>query len=632
LSRFSLAATAVLPAILLTAGIAHAAAPSVTATHSLVKLKPSDPPPAETTARIAAAANELESFQAVISGGDSGVRGVSAKISPLRGPSTISPESVVLYRQAYIDVRTPSDDNGMRGMIPDALIPNVDPYKGEKRNAFPFDVPAGETRVIWVDVHVPMGSAPGKYSGKLELEGDGGFSASLPIELEVFPFELPSNPSYATAFGLSWNGTCAGHFGDAWCNGDEETFDELRQLYGMAGLDNRISFSKVAGAPVPASGGQVDFSRYDRTYGPLLDGNAPTRIPGAALSTIEVWQRNPQAEDYAAWAQHFKDMGWYDKLFDYTCDEPPLTCEWSDIKPRQDRVKGGDPTMKSLITTTVAHLKNHGLYESTDIIVPVVNFVEGKVGDYAGDNSADYHQAKADGKTVWIYSSCMSHGCGNTVSGEYGGDPDLHGWPSLVIDHTSLQHRAMPWVAYNFGFTGELYWDSAYSFVTKRDPWTDQYDFTGNGDGTLFYPGRPDKIGGSTHIPVESLRLKVIRDGIEDYEYLTILDAFDPDAARDASKRLFPHAWSAGDISPEELLETRREVAKQIASHTKKTGGEVPPSDLRPDNGGAFGSKGGGSSGGGGGGGGGCSASPAALSAGALLALAPLARLRRKRS
>ena len=42
-----------------------------------------------------------------------------------------------------------------------------------------------------------------------------------------------------------------------------------------------------------------------------------------------------------------------------------------------------------------------------------------------------------------------------------------------------------------------------------------------NGEGTLLYPGRPDKIGGSTHIPVASLRLLMIREGQEDFEWLT---------------------------------------------------------------------------------------------------------------
>ncbi|AKU91295.1 hypothetical protein AKJ08_1682 [Vulgatibacter incomptus] len=571
---------------------------------------------------MGAAANEMQGFQAIVSGGDTGVRGVRAAVSDLRGPSTIPASKVVLYREDYMYVSTPSDDNGMRGWVPDALVPDVDPFVGEKRNAFPFDVPAGELRAIWVDVHVPSGTRPGSYRGSLEVTGDGGFSASLPIELEVFDFELPSTPSYATAFGLAWNGTCEGHFGEAWCGGDDAAFDRLRQLYGKAGLDNRLTLSAVVGAPVPGSGGDLDFSRYDQVYGPLLDGTADTRLKGAALSAVQVWQRDPQAEDYAAWARHFKSKGWFGKLFDYTCDEPPLTCAWSDIKPRQDRVHRGDPGMLSLVTTTVAHLKENGLYQSTNIIVPVVNFVEGKSGEYAGDQSADYRQAQRDGKTTWIYSSCMSHGCGNTVTGEYGGDPDLQGWPSLVIDHTALRNRAMPWVAYNYGFTGELYWDSVYAFASKSDPWRDQYEFTGHGDGTLFYPGRPDRIGGSTHIPVESIRLKEVRDGIQDYEYLSILDAFDRADAQKVAKKLFAHAWSAGDITPEQLLQTRREVAQKISANLKKSGGKIPSSPLRPE-GGGFGTAADAASG--------CSVSGSALGVGALLVAGSwLASRRRK--
>jgi len=40
-------------------------------------------------------------------------------------------------------------------------------------------------------------------------------------------------------------------------------------------------------------------------------------------------------------------------------------------------------------------------------------------------------------------------------------------------------------------------------------PGTVVFLFGGNGDGTLFYPGSPDRIGGHTGIPVDSIRLKI---------------------------------------------------------------------------------------------------------------------------
>jgi hypothetical protein len=71
--------------------------------------------------------------------------------------------------------------------------------------------------------------------------------------------------------------------------------------------------------------------------------------------------------------------------------------------------------------------------------------------------------------------------------------------------------------------------------------------FGGNGDGNLFYPGRPEGydgsedsvIGGRTDIPIESLRLKRIRDGREDYEYLRELRSRGREArARAIAERL----------------------------------------------------------------------------------------------
>jgi hypothetical protein len=42
--------------------------------------------------------------------------------------------------------------------------------------------------------------------------------------------------------------------------------------------------------------------------------------------------------------------------------------------------------------------------------------------------------------------------------------------------------------------------------------------FAGNGDGTLLYPGRPAELGGKHPFPVESIRLKIVRDALEDVE------------------------------------------------------------------------------------------------------------------
>jgi hypothetical protein len=69
---------------------------------------------------------------------------------------------------------------------------------------------------------------------------------------------------------------------------------------------------------------------------------------------------------------------------------------------------------------------------------------------------------------------------------------------------------------------GFLYYDVdyAYQFYPQKDPWQDLWYFAGNGDGTLFYPGRPGEHGLKEHAPIDSIRVKVWRESAFDAEYI----------------------------------------------------------------------------------------------------------------
>jgi hypothetical protein len=153
----------------------------------------------------------------------------------------------------------------------------------------------------------------------------------------------------------------------------------------------------------------------------------------------------------------------------------------------------------------------------------------------------------------------MSQGCGGTSAYH-------EGWASYMIDHTAMRHRAMPWLAFQWGATGELYYDVDYAFGQNgNDPWINQWYFTGNGDGTLLYPGTPEKIGGTANIPIASIRLKMIREAYEDYEYLTILKkGGDSTWAMETAIRLFPNPWT--QPTPDELFAAREEMADRITA------------------------------------------------------------------
>jgi hypothetical protein len=338
--------------------------------------------------------------------------------------------------------------------------------------------------------------------------------------------------------------------------------------YAQLGLDHRVSLSGVAD-----DGQQGDFAHFDRFYEPLVDGTAPTRLAGAKLTTVKYIGDPMDVGAQRAWAQHARERGWMDRLFQYTCDEPELTCRWGDIGARASAARQADPELRTLVTTSIQESDGHGVSGDIDIMVPVVNFIDNKDGQsYAGDQRPAYDGfLSGAGKELWLYQSCMSHGCGGTVDmgspNEW--DQVSTGWPSYMIDASATRNRAMEWISFVEKASGELYWDSAYAF-TQRDAWQSQWDFSGNGDGTLFYPGTPSRIGGQTEIPVASIRLKMIREGMEDYEYLKALsDAGDPGLARQIAKDLFPSA-SQTDADPARLLAARERIAARILELTGK--------------------------------------------------------------
>ncbi len=545
---------AILIALLL-APLAASAANVWVATGS-EKIRPDAQPRPTTEAKIAAARNEFEAFQVVVTGP---ATGVSAQVSALQGPGKL--DDVKLYRVDLINLTNASSVDGGLGQWPDALVPDVDDVVGEKRNAFPFDVKSGESRAIWVDVHVPPDAKAGVYTGSVTITSAEG-QANVPVTLVVWDFTLPSTSSLRSSFALYYGDLAAGHGIQA---GNDAA---LRARYAQLGLDHHISMSSIAD-----DGHQGDFGHFEQFYGGLVSGTAPTRLPGAKLTSVKFVGDGSSVDQHKQWADYAKGKGWFDRLFDYTCDEPPLTCSWSDINARTGAVHAADPAFKTLVTTDVWDTDANGVTDGIDIMVPVVNFIDDKPGnEHAGDQRPkfDGFLAKSSQKELWLYQSCMSHGCGGTVDigNPSASDEYFTGWPSYMIDASAPRNRAMEWISFIEKASGELYWETGFAF--GHDAWSNQWDFSGNGDGTLFYPGTPSRIGGQTDIPVASIRLKMIREGMEDYEYLKLLsDLGRADDARNIAKTLFPNA-SSTDVSPDKLIAAREAIAQAILAASGK--------------------------------------------------------------
>ena len=134
---------------------------------------------------IRTARNEAEAAQLVLRPAKA-LKGLTAVVEPLAGPAgaKLAPECVELLKVRYINVARPTDQVGVRAPWPDPLPPL----------AAPLDLDAGLNQPLWVRVKPPREAKPGVYKGTIQLRAEG-WSAVVPLQVEVFGFALPDRMS-----------------------------------------------------------------------------------------------------------------------------------------------------------------------------------------------------------------------------------------------------------------------------------------------------------------------------------------------------------------------------------------------------------------------------------------------------
>jgi len=577
----------------LTAGAAEAMV--VWTDHATVKIRPKSPAkPDQTSAILKAAKNEFESFQLIVTASAAPLSGVDVAVSDLTDPhgNVIPAGSIMIYKEVFINVGKPSTIQGGTGEWPDALIPKKDEYAGETRNAFPFSVGAGRNQPVWIEIYIPPTAASGKYVGAATVTATGQSPVAVPISLTVWNFQLPSTSTLKSAYAIDYHLLPKAHFGALFSSANSSHM-ALTQLYAKANLLHRITDSFLPGPQAMGgmANGGPNWGPFDATFGPFLDGTVILpggKLPGSKMTAYQMSFAGHETDTtfLRNVADHFKAKGWFDRLFQYTCDEPrpepTNACSFNDIKVRANALHQADPALRSLVTTSVQKAEKYGVAGYIDLLTPTIRFMDDK---WIKSRSSEVpenewmvgNQRSKYGAEVWWYQACGSHGCG--IIGGGSNDPNGYhtDWPTYMIDLPAMFNRVMEWHTYKYNVQGLLYFDMVYAFGQK-DPWATQYYFGGNGDGTLYYPGRPNKIGGTKHIPIESIRLKLIREGQEDYEYMHLLKTLGEGAYADEQVgRVITntYTWNREALT---LYNAREKMAIRILSLTDS----LPPSPPLP--------------------------------------------------
>src|SRR5262249_43461001 len=224
----------------------------------------------------------------------------------------------------------------------------------------PFTLRRGRTQPLWVEVFVPRSTRPGQYAASASISRHGKTLFSVPIQLTVWSFALPSTATLKSSFGLSGITLLKQHRG-RYTNDDD--LYAITRVYEKAALLHRVTTHLGSTVPpkysLESGSMRVDWTRYDAEVGPLLEGtilgsNDP--LPGARATSIDV--RTPAALEpdqqrtayWTAWTNHFKQRGWQDRLFLYLWDEPQKD-DFPKLVQAGKAAARVEPRLRSLVTT-----------------------------------------------------------------------------------------------------------------------------------------------------------------------------------------------------------------------------------------------------------------------------------------
>ena len=517
-------------------------------TDGLARVRPDDPPAVAPSILIRAARNEYEPFQVVIHAGPDGLTGVSANAGDLRArEGLIDASNLTFYREQYVHVTksSPRSKEG-EGWYPDALIPFAAPgmERGKARyTGAPFDVEAGKNQPVWIDVYVPKDTPPGVYTSTVTITATNQKPVALTLQLTVWNITLPDTPSMRSNFGKLGTDIAKAHQVEM----NSKEFQTPEWNYAAALAAHRISpIIPNTLYPRVHDDGSIDYARTHAGLKRWMETFHVTGFP------IRILGDDPAGKDRARNVTHLRAMyaylkanGWEKTAYVYVLDEPNNAKDYEEVRSRAKMIHESQPGIKVLCTEQPgAGEKGWGtLVGSVDIWVPLWTLFD----------EATLTERERAGDEVWSYTALSQ--------GRKGRDT-----PYWEIDFPLLDFRIPAWISWRCGATGLLYWTPVHWSDTP-DMWTDPGTYRANGDtyngeGALFYPGTAAGIDG----PIVSMRLKQIREGFEDYEYLKLLADRGDRKFADDTVRTIARSWSDWDPTPRALYDARGAIARYLVS------------------------------------------------------------------
>jgi len=436
-----------------------------------------EPPPASGSGiEIALARNEAESFQIVLKSASRRDR-LWLRLSPLTsadGARTLDALAWYWHPVHYVPI------TARAGIPVDQWWP--EPLSWDRNVRLEPD----RAQALWVTLDVPARTAPGNYSGTLDLLSEAEHLLSVPVSVTVWNFTLPQTPTFRTNQQLWAAGERRRQMTDLLARCRQYDGHALGQLGRdfLVALMNRGQNALKLSLPV----GHQGFTKR-KPPRIRLGTNEDGTTKWAEICTPEF--EEAFAEKLAKEAEWYRERGWLKHAFVYLWDEPWADPEVYDMILWYGRlVKRLAPELKTLVAAA---------YEPR---------LDGVVDIFLSYSSPDVMQAaRRKGIEFWWW--------GNAAF-----DVSM-----CAID----QRLRFGFESFQKGYSGSYAWGlGLWTQSNNRRRKPEPYDVwtqpqRANKSCTVLYPGG---VWQSKDVRVApSLSLEITRDGIEDYEYIGLLQA-----------------------------------------------------------------------------------------------------------
>jgi hypothetical protein len=515
---------------------------------------------------LKAARGEYISFQVVITNTSKNIlKGLQVDLSPFKNDTkeiSIQPE---LFLEWSVRVQAPSTGYPKaslgKGWYPDALIPfkyiQDDSGKVHGRWVYPLWIPDFNNRIddqqsmiVWVDQYVPFNEADapaGKYAATLTVSS-GDQHQTIPVNLDVWNFAIPNENLLKAS--LQEEGFLSSM--------DEKHELEMYQLFKR----NRVSLMDPTYKPdlTYVNGkANISWTKFDRRMNKYFTGKAFTAENGYTYGPS-------YGEPLETFVLPFDVFGKHG------------TKGWPDVgTPDVEKLPANDAKYQEVVKQVRSHLKKSLKPSKTELIV-YLNGLDESYTQEAWERMVHYGEMfkkiypeasyRIDGgyseEAMKLLSKSIKSWASHTINYDYEkmkkyqamGIKDWLYGPMLYeskvnswvgsytfIDLPLVNERAISWATFKYNTYSWISWGAGVNGKGGwYDPesWKDQYKNGADSDSGFTYK----KINGSALLVYSggiipnvsgicpSLRLKNLRNGVQEYEYMRMLKNIDKNDER----------------------------------------------------------------------------------------------------